>query len=100
MRDVDFSPDGSYFVIVDDRRTEHRHPLRHGRSVEDHRAGARRSQPTWVDATGGDTLTAVAITGSVVYVGGHQRWMNNYSGRDYRGTRARSLGPGSPPSTP
>lgn len=38
-------------------------------------------QPTWVDYMGGDTSTAVGITGAAVYVGGHFRWANNpYAG--------------------
>jgi hypothetical protein len=39
-------------------------------------------QPTWIDYTGGDSLTQVAITGAAVYVGGHQRWVNNTLGHD------------------
>ena len=33
--------------------------------------------PTWVDYTGGDSLSSVAITGAAMYVAGHQRWHNN-----------------------
>ncbi len=84
MRDVDFSPDGSYFVIV----------ATGGPNVGTLCDAAVRwntdatgsaLQPAWVDATGGDTLSSVAITGSVVYAGGHQRWMNNYYGKDSAG---------------
>ncbi|MEJ7743040.1 MAG: malectin domain-containing carbohydrate-binding protein [Nocardioidaceae bacterium] len=42
-------------------------------------------QPTWIDDAGGDTLYSVAITDDAIYVGGHQRWLNNASGRDFAG---------------
>src|SRR4029450_2932563 len=45
-------------------------------------------QPTWINFTGGDTLYSVAATGPAVYVGGHQRWLNNPQGRDSGGPRA------------
>jgi hypothetical protein len=87
MRDVDLAPDGSYFVAV---------------TTGSYRAGSLCDtaarwetglrgpglQPSWVDATGGDTLYSVAVTGSAVYVGGHQRWMNNPFAGDQAGPGA------------
>lgn len=46
--------------------------------------------PTWVNWTGGDTLLSTAITDTAVYVGGHQRWLDNPQGHD-------SAGPGAVP---
>ncbi len=91
MRDVDFSPDGSYFVV----------------STTGAFAGGAGSgtlcdtltrwettstgnDPTWAAYTGGDTSYGVAITGSAVYVGGHMRWFNN----PFQGDQA---GPGAVP---
>ena len=75
-RDVDISPDGTYFVTVS---IGYFYPD----SLCDTAARWELDQtgsdihPTWVDATGGDSLISVAVTGAAVYVGGHQRWMNN-----------------------
>jgi hypothetical protein len=93
MRDVDFSPNGAYFVIV-------------ATGAFDGGAGSgslcdtasrwetaivgENLNPTWVDYTGGDTLSSVAVTGTVVYIGGHQRWVNNPFAGD-------SAGPGAVP---
>lgn len=47
-------------------------------------------RPTWINATGGDSLYAVAVTGAAVFVGGHQRWLDNPRGRDSAGPGAVS----------
>jgi hypothetical protein len=89
VRDVDFAPDGSYFAVTStgafaggagsgtlcDTATRWE-------------TAGTGNDPTWVNYTGGDTLYGVAVTGSVVYVGGHQRWMNNPSQGDQAGPGA------------
>ncbi len=76
-RDVDISPDGSYFVVVATGAWKGTNTLCDTASRWDLRASGPGLQPTWVDFTGGDTLSAVAVTDATVYVGGHQRWLNN-----------------------
>ena len=76
-RDVDVSPDGRYFVVVTTGAYTSRGALCD--TVTRWETGVRGQglQPTWVDYSGGDSFTAVAVTGAAVYAGGHQRWMNN-----------------------
>ena len=50
-------------------------------------------QPTWADFSGGDSFTAVAVTGAAVYVGGHPRWLNNP--KSDGSNQTASPGPGS-----
>jgi hypothetical protein len=83
MRDVDIAADGSYFVVVTTGAYRSGSLCDTAARWELGRTGSGQ-QPTWVDSTGGDTLYSVAITGTAVYVGGHQRWMNN----SFRGDRA------------
>ena len=87
MRDIDISPDGSYFV-VGTTGAYRAGSLCDGAARWETGATGSGQQPTWVDYTGGDTLYSVAITGTAVYVGGHQRWMNNSFAADRAGPGA------------
>ncbi|MEV6966266.1 delta-60 repeat domain-containing protein [Hamadaea sp. NPDC051192] len=89
MRDVDFSPDGEYFVIVTTGRMSAPDLLCDTAArFETYASGDR--EPTWVNHTGGDSLYAVAITGTAIYVGGHQRWLDNPYGHEDAGFGAVS----------
>lgn len=77
MRDVDISPDGTYFVVVTTGSYRAAPLLCDTASRWELGSSAANQQPTWVNYTGGDTLYRAAITGDVVYIGGHQRWFNN-----------------------
>ena len=91
MRDVDFAPDGSYFVVTSTGAFA-------GGSgsgtmcdtISRWETASTGNDPSWADYTGGDTLYGVAVTGSAVYIGGHMRWVNN----PFQGDQA---GPGSVP---
>jgi PKD repeat protein len=88
VRDVGFSPDGSYFAVV----------ATGGSTFNTNSDGTRGScdtatrwdtaatganvRPSWTDYTGNDTLLSVAITGTAIYAGGHERWLNNSQGSD------------------
>ena len=89
VRDINWAPDGSYFVVV---ATGASGTNSDGtRSLCD--SAARWSafdtgtnvKPTWVDYTGNDTLSSVAVTGTAIYVGGHERWLNNPNASDSAG---------------
>ena len=82
MRGLSISPDGSYFVIS----TTGGHnagTLCDTAARFEMDASGDGIEPTWVSDTGGDSLWAVETTGEAVYVGGHQRWMNNALGSDH-----------------
>ena len=87
VRDVDFSPDGSYFVI-DGTGGPHKGQACDSAMRFETSATGTGITPTWIDYTGGDTFLSVAITGSTVYVGGHFRWLNNSTGSDSSGEGA------------
>jgi PKD repeat protein len=87
IRDVDFAPDGSYFVVVATGGPATGSLCDTAARWETNGTGTA-VQPTWIDYTGGDTLLSVAITGPAVYVGGHERWLNNSIGRDSAGAGA------------
>jgi hypothetical protein len=93
MRDVDFSPDGSWFAFVSTGFIPQ--PGGVGRDLCDATArfetnSANPATPTWINYTGGDTLHSVAATDVAVYVQGHQRWLDNAQGSNAPGPGAVS----------
>ena len=84
LRQVKFSPDGSYFVVAATGRASGPDRLCDS-AARFETAGSGRHNPTWVQRTGGDSLYAVAVTGAAVYVGGHQRYLDNPHGTDAKG---------------
>jgi len=100
LRGVDFAPDGQHFeiaatgyVVADSTGINRdicdavaRFPTTHNPLTAD--------APNWINYTGGDTLHSVVDTGSVVYVNGHNRWLDNPYGKDTCGT---NLQPGCSP---
>jgi hypothetical protein len=88
-RDVDFSPDGNYFdVAATGGRSDGETTLCDSATRWKSDATGTDVQPVWVNKTGGDSLYSIADTGSAVYVGGHQRWLDNPKGEDSKGTGA------------
>lgn len=85
---VDFSPDGSYFAMVTTGGPNGTTGLCDAAARFETANVSSTVQPTWINFTGGDTLYSVAATGPAVYVGGHQRWLNNPLGRDSAGPGA------------
>jgi hypothetical protein len=84
LRQVKFSPDGGYFVVAATGRASSAIRLCDS-AARFEVGGAGRHNPTWVQRTGGDSLYAVAVTGSAVYLGGHQRYLDNPFGSDDKG---------------
>lgn len=87
-RDVDWSPDGSYFAIV---TTGAGFPgtqrlcdtITRWNPVE-----APNQQPAWINYSGGDTFHSVVVTNLGVIASGHFRWLDNPLGRDSKGPGA------------
>lgn len=87
-RDVDWSPDGTYFAIVTtgagfpgtDRLCD---TITRWNLVE-----TSTQQPAWVNYSGGDTFHSVVATNLAVIASGHFRWLDNPLGRDTKGDGA------------
>lgn len=92
LNDVDFSPSGDWFVLAASGFVPARQS-QIGTHVCDAAARfetsvAHPTRPTWINYTGGDTLTSAVVTGAAVYVQGHQRWLDNPLGYDTAGPGA------------
>lgn len=91
-RDVDFSPNGDYFDVVSTggHATSGSDSATLCDSATRWKADATGDdvKPVWHNMTGGDSLYSVTDTGAAVYVGGHERWLDNPNGNDSKGSGA------------
>jgi len=101
LQDVDFSPDGSYFIVTATGQI----PLSKADiwptgsatypTVCD--AAGRfnlddMTKPVWINYTGGDSIWAAEATGPAVYIQGHFQWLDNpkgYASKDGGGAARR-----------
>lgn len=92
VTDVQFAADGSYFAITatggEGTNSDGTKALCDSASRWDSAAQGTNVMPSWIAYTGRDTLWSVAVTGTAIYVGGHQRWLNNTNGHDSPGAGA------------
>ena len=92
MRDVDFSPDGTYFAVA--TAGGHDFLLPEASVLCDtvtrwETSGSGQDvQPTWMASSGSDSFFSVAIVGPVIYGAGHPRWLNNPLASDNKGAGA------------
>jgi Ricin-type beta-trefoil lectin domain/Domain of unknown function (DUF5122) beta-propeller len=90
VRGLDFAPDGSYVVMsATGYRSAGGPTVCDAVSRYDMTSAATAStgtadnvSPAWINFAGGDSFYAVDISGPVVYVAGHDRWVNNQCGVD------------------
>jgi PKD repeat protein len=89
VHDVEYSPNGSYFVIGTTGGYNKVVTVGCDSTARwESNATGSALMPTWVDHTGKDTIWSVAVTDTAVYTGGHNRWQNNPYGADTPGAGA------------
>ncbi len=90
MTDVEYSRDGTYFVVSTTGAYGGASASNAGTSgcdvvarFEDNQTAT--SPPTWTAYTGSDSTWTVEVTDNVIYAGGHQRFQNNPSANNVAG---------------
>jgi PKD repeat protein len=82
LRDISYSPDGSYFVVGTSGGLPGTNDTLCDGTARWEETSTPNAQPTWFNPTGGDSVYSVEVSGAAVYIGGHFRWSNNVNGRD------------------
>jgi beta-propeller uncharacterized protein DUF5122 len=84
LRDVDFSPNGSFFVIVATgfiptvgHETTSLCDATFRFETGPLNPPVTTVSPTWKNYTGGDTIHSVVVTNAAVYIQGHMRWVSS-----------------------
>ena len=87
---LSYSQDGSWFAMSTDGFKNSSGPLSATvcDAVSRFSTTAASHAPTWVNYTGCDSLGSVLVTSDAVYVGGHERWLDNAHSCDVAGTGA------------
>ena len=105
MTDVEYSPNGQFFVVSTTGAYGGTTSSNGGTPAATWWPASRATAPprptpaTWTAYTGGDTTWTVEVTDNVVYAGGHQRWQNNPTGRRPSPAQGAVTAPASPRST-
>ena len=88
MRAIQYSPDGTYFVISTTGAAFNGTLCDTVTRWESSVPASSNQQPTWISYTGGDSIYSLALSGTAVFAGGHPRWLNNNYGHDSAGAGA------------
>ena len=86
VRQTSYDPTGSYFVVT--ATGGGNNSLCDTTTRWEADATGTDVQPTWAAFAGGDSIMGLAVTEKAVFIGGHQRWMNNRLGNDAAGPGA------------
>jgi hypothetical protein len=84
---LSYAQDGTWFAIATTGFKNSSGPLTAAvcDAVARFSTSASSVSPTWVNYTGCDSLYAVLVQPDAVYVGGHERWLNNPNACDVAG---------------